>query len=93
MSKSLKDSVIISIRLFIFLGCCQWWNNAAKRVATLEFDRTRKSMGVIVKVDSGKNVLLVKVCIVLEFAFLVVLGRQFQVHSNDLLLAARLFKL
>jgi magnesium-transporting ATPase (P-type) len=61
MSKSLKDSVIISIRLFIFLGCCQWWNNAAKRVATLEFDRTRKSMGVIVKANSGKNLLLVKV--------------------------------
>jgi hypothetical protein len=50
-------------------------------------------MGVIVKVDSRKNLLLVKVCIVLEFAFLVVLGRQFQVHSNDLLLAAHLFKL
>ncbi|CAN6284691.1 unnamed protein product [Urochloa humidicola] len=42
------------------LRCCQWWNNAAKRVATLEFDRTRKSMGVIVKADSGKNLLLVK---------------------------------
>ncbi|OEL12831.1 Calcium-transporting ATPase 4, endoplasmic reticulum-type [Dichanthelium oligosanthes] len=42
------------------LRCCQWWSNAAKRVATLEFDRTRKSMGVIVKGDSGKNLLLVK---------------------------------
>ncbi|TVU47493.1 hypothetical protein EJB05_07096 [Eragrostis curvula] len=42
------------------LRCCQWWSNAAKRVATLEFDRTRKSMGVIVKADSGKNLLLVK---------------------------------
>ncbi|KAG2552807.1 hypothetical protein PVAP13_9KG485400 [Panicum virgatum] len=42
------------------LRCCQWWSNAAKRVATLEFDRTRKSMGVIVKTDSGKNLLLVK---------------------------------
>ncbi|KAK1651034.1 hypothetical protein QYE76_068839 [Lolium multiflorum] len=43
------------------LRCCQWWNNDAKRVGTLEFDRTRKSMGVIVKkTDSGKNLLLVK---------------------------------
>jgi hypothetical protein len=46
----------------LFEGCCQWWNNDAKRVGTLEFDRTRKSMGVIVKkTDSGKNLLLVKV--------------------------------
>ncbi|KAL5199178.1 hypothetical protein ABZP36_002690 [Zizania latifolia] len=44
-----------------YVGCCQWWNDAAKRVATLEFDRNRKSMGVIVKkADSGKNLLLVK---------------------------------
>ncbi|KAI5022616.1 hypothetical protein ZWY2020_059538 [Hordeum vulgare] len=26
------------------LGCCRWWSNAAKRIATLEFDRMRKSM-------------------------------------------------
>ncbi|WVZ95963.1 hypothetical protein U9M48_041663 [Paspalum notatum var. saurae] len=42
------------------LGCCKWWNNVAKRIATLEFDRTRKSMGVIVKTSSGSNALLVK---------------------------------
>lgn len=42
------------------LGCCQWWSNVAKRIATLEFDRTRKSMGVIVKSKSGRNALLVK---------------------------------
>ncbi|PWZ08980.1 Calcium-transporting ATPase 4, endoplasmic reticulum-type [Zea mays] len=42
------------------LGCCAWWNNVAKRIATLEFDRTRKSMGVIVKTSSGSNALLVK---------------------------------
>nr|BAJ99302.1 predicted protein [Hordeum vulgare subsp. vulgare] len=38
------------------LRCCQWWNNDAKRVGTLEFDRTRKSMGVIVKkAETGKK--------------------------------------
>jgi Cation transport ATPase (P-type) len=42
-------------------GCCHWWNKTARRVATLEFDRTRKSMGVIVKSEAGSNSLLVKV--------------------------------
>ncbi|KAJ3699448.1 hypothetical protein LUZ61_003153 [Rhynchospora tenuis] len=42
------------------LRCCDWWNKTAKRVATLEFDRTRKSMGVIVKSEAGSNSLLVK---------------------------------
>ncbi|PUZ63745.1 hypothetical protein GQ55_3G092100 [Panicum hallii var. hallii] len=42
------------------LGCCKWWNNVAKRIATLEFDRMRKSMGVIVRTSSGSNALLVK---------------------------------
>ncbi|XP_074564947.1 calcium-transporting ATPase 4, endoplasmic reticulum-type-like [Curcuma longa] len=42
------------------LGCCKWWNTMTQRVATLEFDRTRKSMGVIVKSSSGTNSLLVK---------------------------------
>jgi hypothetical protein len=42
-------------------GCCKWWKNVAKRIATLEFDRTRKSIGVIVKASSGSNTLLVKV--------------------------------
>ncbi|XP_072960703.1 calcium-transporting ATPase 1, endoplasmic reticulum-type-like [Typha angustifolia] len=42
------------------LRCCQLWNSVTKRVATLEFDRTRKSMGVIVKSKSGNNSLLVK---------------------------------
>ncbi|XP_072996865.1 calcium-transporting ATPase 1, endoplasmic reticulum-type-like [Typha latifolia] len=42
------------------LRCCEWWNSTAKRVATLEFDRTRKSMGVIVKSKKGNNSLLVK---------------------------------
>ncbi|THU58859.1 hypothetical protein C4D60_Mb03t18910 [Musa balbisiana] len=42
------------------LRCCKWWNGTAQRVATLEFNRTRKSMGVIVKSKSGTNSLLVK---------------------------------
>lgn len=42
------------------LRCCQWWNGVARRIATLEFDRTRKSMGVIVRSNSGNNSLLVK---------------------------------
>ncbi|KAG1371632.1 calcium-transporting ATPase 4, endoplasmic reticulum-type [Cocos nucifera] len=42
------------------LKCCQWWNEVAQRIATLEFDRTRKSMSVIVKSKSGSNSLLVK---------------------------------
>ncbi|URE10913.1 Cation transporting ATPase, C-terminus [Musa troglodytarum] len=42
------------------LKCCKWWNGMAQRVATLEFDRFRKSMGVIVKSKSGTNCLLVK---------------------------------
>ncbi|KAH7677970.1 P-type ATPase protein [Dioscorea alata] len=42
------------------LRCCHWWNNIAHRIATLEFDRSRKSMGVIVKSRSGSNSLLVK---------------------------------
>ncbi|KAK1692182.1 hypothetical protein QYE76_008879 [Lolium multiflorum] len=42
------------------LACCQYWSNAAKRIATLEFDRMRKSMGIIVASKSGTNTLLVK---------------------------------
>lgn len=43
------------------VGCCQCWNENYRRIATLEFDRDRKSMGVIVNSDSGKKSLLVKV--------------------------------
>ncbi|XP_021289724.1 calcium-transporting ATPase 1, endoplasmic reticulum-type-like [Herrania umbratica] len=42
------------------LRCCQWWNEYEHRIATLEFDRDRKSMGVIVNSKSGRRSLLVK---------------------------------
>lgn len=43
-------------------GCCQLWNTLEQRFATLEFDRDRKSMGVLVNSSSGNKKLLVKVC-------------------------------
>ncbi|KAB5520269.1 hypothetical protein DKX38_024588 [Salix brachista] len=42
------------------LACCQKWNKMEQRIATLEFDRDRKSMGVIVNSISNKKSLLVK---------------------------------
>ncbi|KAL5581113.1 hypothetical protein UlMin_013555 [Ulmus minor] len=42
------------------LRCCQVWKNLETRIATLEFDRERKSMGVIVNSSSGRKSLLVK---------------------------------
>lgn len=49
-----------SVSAEIRLGCCEWWSEREHRVATLEFDRMRKSMGVIVKSNAGNNTLLVK---------------------------------
>ncbi|KAH7296156.1 hypothetical protein KP509_26G011600 [Ceratopteris richardii] len=42
------------------LGCCDWYNKRVEKVALLEFDRSRKSMGVIVRTSHGSNKLLVK---------------------------------
>ncbi|KAL3530676.1 hypothetical protein ACH5RR_009998 [Cinchona calisaya] len=42
------------------LRCSNTWNKIEQRIATLEFDRDRKSMGVIVRSNSGRPSLLVK---------------------------------
>ncbi|KAG2320166.1 hypothetical protein Bca52824_013379 [Brassica carinata] len=42
------------------LRCCRLWSELEQRIATLEFDRDRKSMGVMVDSSSGKKLLLVK---------------------------------
>ncbi|XP_059646969.1 calcium-transporting ATPase 1, endoplasmic reticulum-type-like [Cornus florida] len=42
------------------LRYCQKWNQIERRIATLEFDRERKSMSIIVSSLSGKRSLLVK---------------------------------
>ncbi|KAK8962014.1 Calcium-transporting ATPase, endoplasmic reticulum-type [Platanthera guangdongensis] len=59
------------------LGCCEWWTKRSKRIATLEFDRVRKSMSVIVRELSGINRLLVK------GAVECVLERSTHVHLSD----------
>ncbi|CAH8386660.1 unnamed protein product [Eruca vesicaria subsp. sativa] len=46
------------------LRCCRLWSELEQRLATLEFDRDRKSMGVMVDFSSGRKLLLVKVCAV-----------------------------
>ncbi|KAK9049511.1 hypothetical protein SSX86_031520 [Deinandra increscens subsp. villosa] len=42
------------------MGCSQAWDKIERRIATLEFDRDRKSMGVIVSSNNVKKSLLVK---------------------------------
>lgn len=47
-------------RSSVKLACCEWWTKRSKKLATLEFDRFRKSMSVIVQEPTGHNRLLVK---------------------------------
>ena len=44
-----------------YVVTCDWWAQKRRRLALLEFDRVRKSMGVIVQTIDGHNKLLVKV--------------------------------
>lgn len=56
----------LSYLLLLSIGSCEWWSKRLKRVATLEFDRIRKSMSVIVREPNGRNRLLVKVTIIID---------------------------
>ncbi|KAK9743199.1 hypothetical protein RND81_03G223900 [Saponaria officinalis] len=47
-------------RSSVKLASCEWWAKRSKKLATLEFDRLRKSMSVIVREPTGHNRLLVK---------------------------------
>jgi Ca2+-transporting ATPase len=53
------ESVILNSGT-VKLGNCDWWIHRSKRLALLEFDCNRKSMGVIVQEPCGQNRLLVK---------------------------------
>ncbi|KAL7251653.1 hypothetical protein ACSBR1_013492 [Camellia fascicularis] len=46
------------------LRCCRMWSKIERRIATLMFDRDRKSMGVIVSSSSRRKSLLVKMDLV-----------------------------
>lgn len=56
-----SDTNCFPFWILTILGCCRAWTESEVRIATLEFDRDRKSMGVIVNSKLGKKSLLVKV--------------------------------
>lgn len=60
----IRDSQIMANYLIdnnsVKLGCCEWWTKRSKRLGTLELDRVRKSMSVIVREPTSQNRLLVK---------------------------------
>ncbi|CAK9137217.1 unnamed protein product [Ilex paraguariensis] len=64
MRNKIRDAQLVANYLIdrnsVKLGCCEWWMKRSRRVATLEFDRIRKSMSVIVREPTGQNRLLVK---------------------------------
>ncbi|XP_022757582.1 calcium-transporting ATPase, endoplasmic reticulum-type-like [Durio zibethinus] len=64
MRNKIRDSQLVGSYLIdrstVKLGCCEWWTKRSKRLATLEFDRVRKSMSIIVREPTGLNRLLVK---------------------------------
>ncbi|WOG87542.1 hypothetical protein DCAR_0206770 [Daucus carota subsp. sativus] len=55
-----NDSSIEQTGNHYVASCCRTWTGSVSRIATLEFDRDRKSMGVIVNSKSGRRSLLVK---------------------------------
>ncbi|MBA0589744.1 hypothetical protein Gorai_018476 [Gossypium raimondii] len=64
MRNKIRDSELVANYLIdrstVKLGCCEWWIKRSKRVATLEFDRVRKSSSIIVREAAGQNRLLAK---------------------------------
>ncbi|KAK6260513.1 hypothetical protein SCA6_014987 [Theobroma cacao] len=64
MRNKIRDIQLVANYLIdrstVKLGCCEWWTKRSKRLATLEFDRVRKSMSIIVREPTGHNRLLVK---------------------------------
>ncbi|KAG8477511.1 hypothetical protein CXB51_030096 [Gossypium anomalum] len=98
MRNKIRDSELVANYLIdrstVKLGCCEWWIKRSKRVATLEFDRVRKSSSIIVREAAGQNRLLAKVTVVF-FSFSV--GRThkpatacFLVFVDELLLELKL---
>ncbi|TYI00128.1 hypothetical protein ES332_A11G112200v1 [Gossypium tomentosum] len=64
MRNKIRDSELVANYLIdrstVKLGCCEWWIKRSKRVATLEFDRVRKSSSIIVREAAGQSRLLAK---------------------------------